>query len=91
VAAIAPKAGTGTGEVLSFENPSRYFGQLSVKNCEIVRATQGKCESSVRELALAVGHDVNHTIVLITWIFRRVYPSNPQTRFLPNLNPQHGT
>lgn len=46
------------GEVLNFESPGHFFGQLSGKRWEIVRATQGKGELSVRELARAVGRDV---------------------------------
>ena len=46
------------GEVLNFESPGQFFGQLSEKRWEIVRAAQGKGELSVRELARAVGRDV---------------------------------
>ena len=46
------------GEVLNFESPGHFFGQLSEKRWEIVRAAQGKGELSVRELSRAVGRDV---------------------------------
>ncbi len=52
------KAGTYQGEVLNFESPGDFFGQLSEKRWEIVRACQGKGELSVRELARAVRRDV---------------------------------
>ena len=51
-------ADTYQGEVLNFESPSRFFGQLTEKRWEIVRAAQGKGKLSVRELARAVGRDV---------------------------------
>lgn len=54
----AAKAGVYRGEVLNFESPGHFFGQLSEKRWEIVRAAQGKGELSVRELARAVGRDV---------------------------------
>lgn len=46
------------GEVLNFESPGQFFGQLSQKRWEIARAAQGKGELSVRELARSVGRDV---------------------------------
>ena len=52
------KADTYQGEVLNFESPAHFFGQLSEKRWEIVRTAQGKGELSVRELARAVGRDV---------------------------------
>lgn len=52
------KADTYQGEVLNFESPGHFFGQLSEKRWEIVRTCQGKGELSVRELARAVGRDV---------------------------------
>jgi predicted transcriptional regulator len=55
---LAAKADTYQGEVLNFESPGHFFGQLSEKRWEIVRAAQGKGELSVRELARAVGRDV---------------------------------
>jgi len=57
----AGRAATGAiyqGEVLTFESPGHFFGQLSEKRWEIVRAAQGKGELSVRELARVVGRDV---------------------------------
>ena len=52
------KADTYQGEVLNFESPGHFFGQLTEKRWEIVRAAQGKGELSVRELARVVGRDV---------------------------------
>ncbi|MCF8169336.1 MAG: hypothetical protein K9K38_13430 [Rhodoferax sp.] len=46
------------GEILNFESPGHFFGQLSEKRWEIVRAAQGKGELSVRELSRVVGRDV---------------------------------
>ena len=54
----AAAAATYQGEVLNFESPGHFFGQLSEKRWEIVRAAQGKGELSVRELARVVGRDV---------------------------------
>jgi predicted transcriptional regulator len=52
----AAKADKYQGEVLNFKSPGHFFGQLSEKRWEIVRAAQG--ELSVRELARVVGRDV---------------------------------
>jgi predicted transcriptional regulator len=54
----AAAANTYQGEVLNFESPGHFFGQLTEKRWEIVRAAQGKGELSVRELARTVGRDV---------------------------------
>lgn len=54
----ASKAGTYQGEVLNFETPAQFFGQLTEKRWNIVRAAQGKGELSVRELARIVDRDV---------------------------------
>lgn len=54
----AAKADNYQGEVLNFESPGHFFGQLSEKRWEIVRAAQGKGELSVRELARVVKRDV---------------------------------
>ena len=51
-------ADTYQGEVLNFESPGHFFGRLTERRWEIVRAAQGKGELSVRELARAVGRDV---------------------------------
>lgn len=56
--AQAAQATTYQGEVLNFESPAHFFGQLTEKRWEIVRAAQGKGELSVRELARTVGRDV---------------------------------
>jgi predicted transcriptional regulator len=56
--AQAAKADTYQGEVLNFETPAHFFGQLTEKRWDIVRAAQGKGELSVRELARVVGRDV---------------------------------
>lgn len=55
---VAKAADTYQGEVLNFESPAHFFGQLSEKRWEIVRPAQGKGELSVRELGRAVGRDV---------------------------------
>ncbi|HSV51104.1 MAG TPA: hypothetical protein VLJ57_03230 [Burkholderiaceae bacterium] len=52
------KASTYQGEVLNFESPGQFFGQLSEKRWEIVRALQGQGELPVRELARQLGRDV---------------------------------
>ncbi len=46
------------GEVLNFESPAQFFGQLTEKRWQIVHAAQGRGELSVRELARTVGRDV---------------------------------
>jgi predicted transcriptional regulator len=58
--AMAKAAGADTyqGEVLNFESPGHFFGQLTEKRGEIVRVAQGKGELSVRELARVVRRDV---------------------------------
>jgi predicted transcriptional regulator len=58
--AVAKTARTDSyqGEVLNFESPGHFFGQLSEKRWEIVRATQGNGELSVCELARLVERDV---------------------------------
>lgn len=56
--AQAAKADAYQGEVLNFESPGHFFGQLSEKRWEMVRAAQGRGALSVRELARAVGRDV---------------------------------
>jgi predicted transcriptional regulator len=57
---LAPAASANKyqGEVLNFESPGHFFGQLSQKRWEIARAALGKGELSVRELARSVGRDV---------------------------------
>ena len=57
-AAQAAKADTYQGEVLNFETPAQFFGQLTEKRWDIVRAAQVKGEMSVRELARVVDRDV---------------------------------
>jgi len=56
--AKAAQADNYQGEVLNFESPGHFFGQLTEKRWELVRAAQGKGELSVRELARLVGRDV---------------------------------
>jgi predicted transcriptional regulator len=56
--AQAAKSDMYQGEVLNFESPAQFFGQLTEKRWDIVRAAQGKGELSVRELARVVGRDV---------------------------------
>lgn len=57
-AAQVAKSGIYQGEVLNFETPAQFFGQLTEKRWDIVRAAQGKGELSVRELARIVDRDV---------------------------------
>ena len=52
------KADTYQGEVLNFESPGQFFGQLTEKRWKVVRAAQGRGELSVRELARILGRDV---------------------------------
>lgn len=54
----AAKSKKYLGEVLNFESPGDFFGQLTEKRWNIACAAQGKGELSVRELARAVGRDV---------------------------------
>jgi predicted transcriptional regulator len=56
--AVAAQSNIYQGEVLNFETPAQFFGQLSEKRWDIVRAAQGKGEMSVRELARVVDRDV---------------------------------
>ena len=57
-AAQAALQSTYQGEVLNFESPGQFFGQLTEKRWALVRTAQGKGELSVRELARLVGRDV---------------------------------
>ena len=63
----AAKSGAYQGEVLNFESPGHFFGQLTEKRWDIVRAAQGKGALAVRELARIVGRDVKrvHEDVLV--------------------------
>ena len=56
--AFALKSNEYQGEVLNFESPGHFFGQLTEKRWNIVRFAQGKGELSVRELARGVQRDV---------------------------------
>lgn len=58
VAGKSAKANTYQGEILNFESPGQFFGQLTEKRWAVVRACQGKGELSVRELARGLGRDV---------------------------------
>ena len=57
-AAIASQKDTYQGEVLNFESPAQFFGQLSEKRWNIVRVMQGKGEVSLRKLARDIDRDV---------------------------------
>jgi len=46
------------GESLLFETPAMFFGRLSARCWEIVRALQGRGPLIVRELARSIGRDV---------------------------------
>ena len=50
--------GRYAGEVLNFENPAQFFGQLTERRWELVRAAQGRGALPVRELARLVERDV---------------------------------
>ena len=66
-AAAAAQHDAYQGEVLNFESPGQFFGQLTEKRWALVRAAQGRGELSVRELARRVGRDVKrvHEDVLV--------------------------
>ena len=57
-AAQAAQQSTYQGEVLNFESPGHFFGQLTEKRWALVRTAQGKGPLSVRELARLAGRDV---------------------------------
>jgi len=57
-AAVLAKEPTYQGEVLNFESPAHFFGQLTEKRWTLIRMAQGKGELAVRELARLVGRDV---------------------------------
>lgn len=46
------------GEVLNFESPQHFFGQMTQKRWELLWAAQGKGALAVRELARMVARDV---------------------------------
>jgi predicted transcriptional regulator len=52
------KARTYQGEVLNFESPAAFFGRLTERRWELVRALQAERPLSMRELARRVGRDV---------------------------------
>ena len=57
----AAKAGSQPayqGEVLNFESPAQFFGQLTERRWDLVRTAQGKAPMAIRELARLVGRDV---------------------------------
>ncbi len=57
-AGVAATAGTYQGEVLNFERPGHFFGQLTKMRWDIIRAAQGRDELSILELAHRLGRDV---------------------------------
>jgi len=57
-AAQSAQADGYQGETLNFETPAQFFGQLTQRRWDIVRAAQGKGELTVRELARLVDRDV---------------------------------
>ena len=57
-AAKAAQSRKYQGEVLNFETPAQFFGQLTEKRWDIVRASLGKGDLTVRELARIVNRDV---------------------------------
>lgn len=50
--------GEDAGEVLNFETPAAFFGRLTERRWELVRALQGQGTISLRELARRVERDV---------------------------------
>lgn len=52
------KADTYQGEVLNFQTPAQFFGQLTEKRWGLLYAAQGRGALSVRELARLVDRDV---------------------------------
>jgi len=70
------KSKTYQGEVLNFETPAQFFGQLTERRWELVRTAQGRGEISVRELARLVGRDVKRvhedvTVLAALGLFER--------------------
>ena len=57
-AALTAKQPSYQGEVLNFESPGHFFGQLTEKRWALVRIAQGKGDMSIRELARRVDRDV---------------------------------
>jgi predicted transcriptional regulator len=57
-ASLAAQKTAYQGEVLNFESPGDFFGQLTEKRWSLVRTAQGKGALSVRELARLVDRDV---------------------------------
>ena len=57
-AARLAQADTYQGEILNFESPAAFFGQLTEKRWELIRAAQGKGALPIRELARLVKRDV---------------------------------
>jgi len=58
-AAQAAQSDSYQGEVLNFESPGQFFGQLTEKRWTLVRTAQRKGdEIPLRELARMVGRDV---------------------------------
>jgi predicted transcriptional regulator len=51
-------AATYQGEFLNFETPGAFFGKLTQRRWDLLRALQGTGDVSVRELARRVGRDV---------------------------------
>jgi predicted transcriptional regulator len=66
-AGAASQRDTYQGEVLNFDSPGQFFGQLTEKRWALVRTAQGQGDLSLRELARQVGRDVKrvHEDVLI--------------------------
>jgi predicted transcriptional regulator len=57
-AGVKAKARRYQGEVLNFESPATFFGQLTERRWELVRALQGREPATIRELGRHVGRDV---------------------------------
>jgi predicted transcriptional regulator len=57
------------GEILNFESPAAFFGQLTEKRWKLVRLAQGKPPMAIRELARLAERDVRRVhedVVMLT-------------------------
>ncbi len=67
-AASASAVGSYQGEVLNFESPDNFFGQLTPMRLAITRAVNRRGELSAQEIAHLLGREVkrvHHDIVVL--------------------------
>ena len=57
-AGVVPRHGTTKAKVLNFESAGAFFGRMTERRWDLVRALQGQGEISLRELARRVERDV---------------------------------